>query len=48
MKPTIADLKREAAEIRRFLKIKTLSKYSREKAKKRLQSISDLLCGFNG
>lgn len=40
------DLKAEAAEIRKQLKVKTLSKYTKKNLKKRYQEITDILCGF--
>lgn len=40
------ELKAEAAEIRKQLKIKTLSPYTRKGLKKRYQEITDILCGF--
>lgn len=39
-------LKEEAAEIHLLLKNKNLSKYTLKAKKKRLQDVTDILCGF--
>ena len=41
------ELKREAAEIRKQLKTKSISPYTIKKLKARYNQISDLLCGFS-
>lgn len=43
----IKELKAEAAELRKVLKNKSLSQYTRNKSEKRIQEIFDLLCGFD-